>query len=102
MGKGRDNAGRTVLIFTRPEKTTEFGQAPPGLNVAGQLIQGGNTPPSLNLGVDCIKGMVPQTLAKIPLEQSSPSSQPSSGNQGSSGSTAAGSDNSQTTNSEKG
>ncbi|MBA4313025.1 MAG: hypothetical protein C0417_10395 [Chlorobiaceae bacterium] len=49
-------------------KVIEFGEVPPKLNLAGEVIVGGNVPPSTNIA-DGIKGMVPQALPKIPLEQ---------------------------------
>jgi len=93
MGKGKNDTAQVGILgertFAPTNKSTEFGQVPPSLNTAGQLFQGGNTPPSLNLAGEFIKGMVPQSLAKIPLDQVPQPSQPSSGNPSSPGSTSA-------------
>jgi hypothetical protein len=83
MAEEKSNTSQDRLLDGRVSapvnKAIEFGQAPPSLNTAGQLFQGGKAPPSLNLGGQMIKGMVPQSLAKIPLDQISQPSQSSNG-----------------------
>lgn len=61
----------------------EFGETPPSLNLSYQLIKGGAVPPSINLAAQSgIRGMVPQLLPQIPLNQVAVSVQPSGDAQG--------------------
>ena len=59
-------------------KAVEFVEVPPKLNLASEVIIGGNVPPTLNLA-GAVKGTVPQVLPKIPLEQPVQQSTQSSG-----------------------